>query len=579
MANLNYNNLEENGIDPFSIYLLDHFVPITLFINKDLDILYTNGNLEDILKLPQAISRMNVTKMLSEETGMIFRDGVFRALDTNETISYQQIPFKKNKNTLFAQVNFQRIVLEDGQEPIALVTILPINANEKLSANTEQKLSTDDFLDHRITRLENELTEKDKKMQGLVSNLEITNEELEASNEELLESNEELQSTNEELQSVNEELHTVNTELQLKNEEVTTTYNDLDNLFRSTNIGAIFLDADLQIRRFTPAIRHHFDLVESDIDRPITTFAHHLKAINLLEVCRQVFRELLVFEREIKDEKGHPFLLRILPYRTEHDKIKGVVLTFIEIDELYKAKLKIGRLAENFKAIFNYSDATLILYQPEGNITKVNKGFGDFSLAQLEGQNLFDLLPPPANNVLKRATQQVVKQQESTVISVSLNKKGDGLAYHFKITVIPIPNDEEQVIKRLALVILDISKDVYAVENLKKAKKKYVSFMENATHQIALVDQKGIIQEINYTRYSGKEKQELIGTSIYDQLSKSEVGPYRASLESIFQGASKSEISFKYVNKDGKTMDVTLLATPVIIDKKIEYVALIGNPV
>ena len=89
-------------------------------------------------------------------------------------------------------------------------------------------------------------------------------------------SNEELQSTNEELQSVNEELYTVNAEYQRKIAELTELTNDMDNLLASTEVGTIFLDGQLRIRKFTPQLAVTFGLVPHDVGRPIETFAHKM---------------------------------------------------------------------------------------------------------------------------------------------------------------------------------------------------------------------------------------------------------------------------------------------------------------
>jgi two-component system CheB/CheR fusion protein len=122
----------------------------------------------------------------------------------------------------------------------------------------------------RIEDLEQELQFTRENLQATIEELETSNEELQATNEELLASNEELQSTNEELQSVNEELHTVNSEHQRKIMELTELNNDMRNLMESTGIGTLFLDENLEIRKFTPQVSRLFKIVDSDIGRPVS---------------------------------------------------------------------------------------------------------------------------------------------------------------------------------------------------------------------------------------------------------------------------------------------------------------------
>src|SRR6185295_12442229 len=170
-----------------------------------------------------------------------------------------------------------------------------------------------------------------------VEELETSNEELQASNEELQASNEELQSTNEELQSVNEELYTVNTEYQRKISELTELANDMDNLLSSTDIGTIFLDGELKIRKFTPQIAGAFSLMAHDVGRSIETFAHKMDHPELVGELKHVLSTGERIERELRDVAGKALFLRILPYRTK-GRVDGVVLTLIDMTGLRAAE-------------------------------------------------------------------------------------------------------------------------------------------------------------------------------------------------------------------------------------------------
>ncbi len=126
----------------------------------------------------------------------------------------------------------------------------------------------------QVGALEAELIYTKENLQAATEELETSNEELQAANEELLASNEELQSTNEELQSVNEELYSVNAEYQRKIMDLTELGNDMENLLASTDIGTIFLDRQLRIRKYTPQIAETFNLMPHDVGRPIDAFSN-----------------------------------------------------------------------------------------------------------------------------------------------------------------------------------------------------------------------------------------------------------------------------------------------------------------
>ncbi|MEL7341466.1 MAG: PAS domain-containing protein, partial [Bacteroidota bacterium] len=185
--------------------------------------------------------------------------------------------------------------------------------------------------------LEQQLKDTRETLSATIEELGTSNEELQASNEELMAANEELQSTNEELQSVNEELHTVNSELQVKIADLTEMTEDMDNLLSSIEIGTIFLDQDLRIRKFTPAVRDQFELMDQDIGRPLQHFNTYLGVDNIVEKASAVLREQTPVEEKITKTKGNKtreFLMRILPYRSDDGFVRGVVLTFVDLTQM-----------------------------------------------------------------------------------------------------------------------------------------------------------------------------------------------------------------------------------------------------
>ena len=139
--------------------------------------------------------------------------------------------------------------------------------------------------------LQDELSYTKENLQAAIQELETTNEELQATNEELIASNEELQSTNEELHSVNEELYTVNAEYQKKNVELQELNDDIEHLLNGTDVGTMFLDRDLCIRKFTPRIGDVFHVIPHDVGRPLRSFSHDLVHPTLMEDIERVLAE------------------------------------------------------------------------------------------------------------------------------------------------------------------------------------------------------------------------------------------------------------------------------------------------
>jgi two-component system CheB/CheR fusion protein len=233
--------------------------------------------------------------------------------------------------------------------------------------------------EQRIRDLEQELQFTKENLQATIEELETSNEELQATNEELLASNEELQSTNEELQSVNEELYTVNAEYQSKIIELTELNNDMDNLLDSTDIGTLFLDEDLEIRKFTPKIRELYKIREGDIGRPIGHLNHRLVELNPVEVFDKVHTSGQPLEREMQSEEGRWYLMRCIPYKIGPSAFSGIVATFIEISGVKQAQKDLLASEEDLRQerdlvarIMETSPACITMVDRSGQIVYAN---------------------------------------------------------------------------------------------------------------------------------------------------------------------------------------------------------------
>ena len=199
--------------------------------------------------------------------------------------------------------------------------------------------------DESVRRLTQELELTQSRLRTVREESDAANEELRAANEELQSINEEYRSTSEELetskeelQSINEELQTVNSELKLKLEAISRAHSDLQNLVAATDIGTLFLDTGLRIKRFTERVSDLFSVTQTDEGRPITDFAHQLQYEDLVKDARNVLADLAPLRREIRSRTGRWYDMRLRPYRTVDDKIDGVVITFVDISERHQVE-------------------------------------------------------------------------------------------------------------------------------------------------------------------------------------------------------------------------------------------------
>ncbi len=218
----------------------------------------------------------------------------------------------------------------------------------------------------QIAELSEELRAKEEYLHAANEELETSNEELKSSNEEMQSVNEELQSTNEELetskeelQSINEELSTVNAELQTKVGDLSRANNDMNNLLAGTGIGTIFVDHNLHILRFTPAVTLIINLISSDVGRPVGHIASNLVGYDsLVADVQTVLATLVRKEVDVQTAEGKFFTMRILPYRTLDNIIEGAVITFVDITKVVRARESLRKTNALLRLAVVVRDAT-----------------------------------------------------------------------------------------------------------------------------------------------------------------------------------------------------------------------------
>lgn len=268
----------------------------------------------------------------------------------------------------------------------------------------------------QITELEYELQQTRENLQVTIEELETANEEQQATNEELLASNEELQSTNEELQSVNEELYTVNGEYQSKIQELTQLNNDIDNLLRSTDIGVIFLDKQFNIRKFTPAATRAVNIKTSDLGRPLTDLTNSLDCPNLMDIVQQVSQTEEPDEREVKifPSNDH-ILMRVHPYLQDNKKSDGIVITFVQVNELKQVQQQLQQANRILENLYEASPAGLCLFDEDLKYIRVNPALAEMNGVSMEehlGKTLREIAPQLAD-YLEGILRQVIETKKA----------------------------------------------------------------------------------------------------------------------------------------------------------------------
>jgi two-component system, chemotaxis family, CheB/CheR fusion protein len=349
-----YNKIPSKAIENIQTVtdqiLLQRFAPASVLVNKEGDILYITGRTGKYLEPVAGKANWNIYAMaregLRKELPAIFR----KALQNFEPVFLRNIKIGTNGGTQFVDVTVQQIDSPESIKGMVIVvfTDVPAIIEHNVTTHVTGKRSSigrQKELEIEIQRCNEELQSLREEMQTSQEELKSTNEELQSTNEELQSTNEELTTSKEEMQSLNEELQTVNIELQSKVTDFLRASDDMKNLLNSTEIATLFLDKELNIRRFTDQVTNIFKLRNSDIGRPFTDLVTDLKYPDIDNHARKVIKSLTSIETLITSNDGRWFNIRIMPYRTLDDRIDGIVMTFT--DTTIAKKLEIELKAAN----------------------------------------------------------------------------------------------------------------------------------------------------------------------------------------------------------------------------------------
>jgi len=327
--------------------VLQRHAPPAVLANDKGDIFYTSGRTGKYLEPAAGKANWNIFVMAREGLRYELSAGFQKALRQMERVSLHGLKVGTNGGTQTVDVTVQRLDEPGALQGLVMIVFTDVAAS--VPAKAAVRTSKAHPGSARVAELEQELLQVHAEARAIREETQTSQEEFRSANEELQSTNEELQSTNEELttskeemQSLNEELQTVNTELQAKVDELSRASNDMKNLLDSTDIATLFLDNNLNVRRFTPQAAKIIKLIPADEGRPITDLATELRYPDLAADARKVLRTLSAVEKPIGARAGRWFTVRIMPYRTLDDRIDGVVITFSDITaaKTLEAKLR-----------------------------------------------------------------------------------------------------------------------------------------------------------------------------------------------------------------------------------------------
>lgn len=384
--------LSDNDVIMMSTYdaVLAQVMPPSFLVSEDGELLHTFGDAAEYLKAESGRHTSQLSDRIVDALRPLLSAGIRKAQRDQQMVRFGGIDVS-HVDEEAKLVDLCVIPIRESTQNVQSLLIQVSSKAEGTVPLPVEGISTEAFSQEQIVHLEAELNVMKQSLQATIQELETSNEELQATNEEMLASNEELQSTNEELHSVNEELYTVNAEHQNKITQLSEVTRDMDNLLYSTEVHTVFLDRDLQIRKFTPRVADTFSLIPQDIGRRIDSFTSSIQCENLTGKLQRVIRTSESHEEEVCDRSGTWFLMRLLPYRSamtgnKPNDIEGALLTLVDISKLRATSIALEdsvRKRDQFLAMLSHE-----LRNPLGTIVNATQYVSRFELPQPAAESL-----------------------------------------------------------------------------------------------------------------------------------------------------------------------------------------------
>ncbi|WP_201833799.1 CheR family methyltransferase [Microvirga zambiensis] len=469
--------------------IAERYAPAHVVIDQNFDVLHFSGRSGRYIEPAGGAASLNLLNLIHSDLRLDLRAALTKAAEEHEPVQVDGLSLGTNGNHRIVDLVVEPMGDQPNSRPGYVVIFKDSTARlEEVSRDTSNTV----FQDEHLQRLEAELRVTRERLQATIEELESTNEELKSSNEEYQSLNEELQSANEELetskeelQSVNEELTTVNGELAHRVQELGRANSDLKNLLESTQIATIFLDNDLRVMNYTPAVAEIFHLVETDIGRLIAHIKSRVGYDELQEDARRVARTLGSIDREVEDlSSGTRYMVRVLPYRSVDNYIGGTVITFTDMTPLTKAQQALRESEERFRAIVTQSTIG-IAETRDSTLTYVNDRFCAMigsSAEALIGRAMREIIHPDDADRSAALLEHLHYTGEPFVLDARYVRP-DGISVWALTSVSPL-KDSRGRITGGSVACIDISDRRQAEEALRESERNTKTLLAELQHRV-----------------------------------------------------------------------------------------------
>nr|WP_282569164.1 chemotaxis protein CheB [Aliiroseovarius sp. S1339] len=563
--------------------LVENYAPAAVLVNANAETLYLEGRTDLYVKVATGEASRDLLAMARDGLRTPLASVLRAARETDNTAS-NTARMMRDGSSVTVDIHAHPIVL-DGARPF-LVTFQDRAEPASVTTSPPQEGAATHLLERELEKTRADLRNTIRDYERSTEELKASNEEAMSMNEEFQSTNEELETSKEELQSLNEELITLNTQLQQKIDAERQLSDDLNNFLASSGIATIFLNRDREIMRFTPTTRGLFNLISKDVGRPISDFTSKLDDPSLFDDIAKVQETLVPVKAEVQAEDGKWYNRQILPYRTQDEKIDGVVITYSDVSELkaFQHKtLTAQRFAEN---IVNTARAPLLALDEDLNLIQANRSFHrlfDTTDADVVGKSLFALADGQWDTAeLRRHLGRVVPEGPS-VEAFSLTIKVAGKGKRDLVLNAQKMANPDAAADLILLALEDVTEQKRAQQSLRDREARLHAIMDAVPEAIITINTNGIV-----TSYSppsamilGYTKSEVLGRNVNMLMSE----PHRHQHDgyiSAYLSTGKAKIigigrELEARQKSGASVPIYLKVSEVVIGGDRQFLGVIRD--
>jgi two-component system CheB/CheR fusion protein len=459
--------------------VVEIYAPPSVLVNPELNIVHVSEHAGRYLQLAGGEPTRQLLRLVHPGLQLELRAAIYGARQHGQ--EHKIVNYERDGATEGIELRVHTVDLPELGRGSLLVMFAPVTVDPEVSV--DPSLTTVEpvvrEMENELHRTRDQLRDTVEQYETSLEELKASNEELQAINEELRSATEELETSKEELQSVNEELTTLNHELKAKVDEVSHANSDLQNLMTSTEIGVIFLDRQLNIKRFTPHAQELFNVITGDIGRPLEHVTHHLLDAGLVDNARTVLSTLRVIERRVAAADGRSFLVRWLPYRSIIDRIEGIVITMVDVTELrdavaarLRSESALQVAEERLRSALVTAPLTVMIFDASGELDWAFIMGREYVRGQLD---LTKLISADEVKTLVQTVRQVAKSHEGTRFELAMHVGGEARVFEQRVE----PRREG-----VTVIGFDVSSLKHAEHVLRDADIRKDEFLATLSHEL-----------------------------------------------------------------------------------------------